>query len=127
MSKPEIPSQREPLTARQHQVWKFVRDFIEMHGYPPSAREIGDGVGLSSTSSVHHHLTALKANGWLREHPKSRTRANAVAVLEDEELIPIRLTRAEWADVKRGLGDFWPATVGPLFEALERMDLGDAA
>lgn len=130
MAGPVIPEQRdgepEPLTPRQHVVWEFIRDHVEMHGFPPSVREIGDAVGLASTCSVHHHLRMLRRKGWIRHYP-NRTRAIALTVSEDDELIPVRLSRAEWRDVRRGLSDFWPATVGPLFDALERMDLGEVA
>ena len=51
-----------------------IRDWVERFGYPPSVREIGDAVGLTSTSSVHHQLRTLERKGYLRRDP-NRTRA----------------------------------------------------
>ncbi|GAA5171902.1 transcriptional repressor LexA [Pseudonocardia eucalypti] len=62
------------LTPRQRKVLEVIRDWVERFGYPPSVREIGDAVGLQSTSSVHHQLRALERKGFLRRDP-NRTRA----------------------------------------------------
>jgi repressor LexA len=62
------------LTPRQRKVLEVIRDWVERFGYPPSVREIGDAVGLTSTSSVHHQLRALERKGYLRRDP-NRTRA----------------------------------------------------
>ncbi|WP_300008234.1 transcriptional repressor LexA [Pseudonocardia sp.] len=62
------------LTPRQRKVLEVIRDWVERHGYPPSVREIGDAVGLTSTSSVHHQLRSLERKGYLRRDP-NRTRA----------------------------------------------------
>jgi repressor LexA len=62
------------LTPRQRRVLEVIRDWVERFGYPPSVREIGDAVGLTSTSSVHHQLRALERKGYLRRDP-NRTRA----------------------------------------------------
>jgi hypothetical protein len=48
------------LSVRQEKVLQFVRDAVRRHGYPPSIREIGEAVGLRSTSSVSHQLKALQ-------------------------------------------------------------------
>ncbi|MDT7608831.1 MAG: repressor LexA [Pseudonocardiales bacterium] len=70
------PPEAEPtvLTPRQRKVLEVIRDWVERFGYPPSVREIGDAVGLTSTSSVHHQLRALERKGYLRRDP-NRTRA----------------------------------------------------
>lgn len=61
------------LTARQRQVLEFVESEMSQRGYPPSVREIGDAVGLSSPSTVHAHLAALQDKGYLkRDHTKPR-------------------------------------------------------
>ncbi len=57
------------LTARQRAVVDFIRATVLERGYPPSMREIGDAVGLTSPSSVKHQLTALEAKGVLRRDP----------------------------------------------------------
>src|SRR4051812_3427213 len=57
------------LTARQRQVLEFVDAEVRQRGYPPSVREIGEAVGLSSTSTVHAHLAALQEKGYLTRDP----------------------------------------------------------
>ena len=57
------------LTARQRQVLEFIDAEIRERGYPPSVREIGEAVGLSSPSTVHAHLAALQDKGYLRRDP----------------------------------------------------------
>ncbi len=56
------------LSVRQEKVLQFVRDAVRRHGYPPSIREIGEAVGLRSTSSVSHQLEALQKKGYLQRH-----------------------------------------------------------
>jgi repressor LexA len=70
------------LTPRQRKVLEVIRDWVERFGYPPSVREIGDAVGLTSTSSVHHQLRSLERKGYLRRDP-NRTRAVDVRAPED--------------------------------------------
>jgi repressor LexA len=60
---------RRELTARQRQILDFIRSEIHRRGFPPSVREIGEAVGLSSSSTVHSHLAALEAKGLLRRDP----------------------------------------------------------
>ena len=60
------------LTPRQQQIWDFVVDYVDTHGYPPTVREIGDAVGLASPSTVHAHLANLERAGLLRRDPRSR-------------------------------------------------------
>jgi repressor LexA len=57
------------LTERQSNVLQVIRASVETRGYPPSMREIGEAVGLSSTSSVAHQLMALERKGYLRRDP----------------------------------------------------------
>jgi repressor LexA len=66
------------LTARQTRVLEVIRDWLDRFGYPPSVREIGEAVGLTSTSSVAHQLRALERKGYLRRDPN---RPRAVGVL----------------------------------------------
>jgi repressor LexA len=56
----------QALSARQEEMLRFIRDAVNQHGYPPSIREIGEAVGLSSTSSVSYQLGALKKKGYLQ-------------------------------------------------------------
>ena len=71
---PDPPTDPASLTPRQRKVLEVIRDWVERFGYPPSVREIGDAVGLTSTSSVHHQLRTLERKGYLRRDPH-RTRA----------------------------------------------------
>ncbi|MFO7548366.1 MAG: transcriptional repressor LexA [Acidimicrobiia bacterium] len=69
----------EPLSERQRQVLVFIRDTVADRGYPPSVREIGEAVGLSSPSTVHAHLSALVRGGYLRRDP---SKPRAIEVLD---------------------------------------------
>ena len=75
---PDGPPDETGLTPRQRAVLAVIRDTVEQRGYPPSVREIGEGVGLTSPSSVAHQLTTLERLGWLRRDP-NRPRALVVA------------------------------------------------
>jgi repressor LexA len=57
------------LTPRQLQVLEFIDAEVRERGFPPSVREIGEAVGLSSSSTVHAHLAALQDKGFLRRDP----------------------------------------------------------
>src|SRR6516225_6803395 len=67
------------LTPRQRQVLEFVDEEVRRRGYPPSVREIGEAVGLSSPSTVHAHLAALQDKGYLRRDP-TKPRAIEIAL-----------------------------------------------
>lgn len=71
---PERGEAGDGLTQRQRRVLEVIRDSVERRGYPPSVREIGEAVGLSSASSVAHQLSVLQKKGWLRRDP-NRPRA----------------------------------------------------
>ena len=68
-----------PLTTRQRQVLEFIDAEVRQRGYPPSVREIGEAVGLSSPSTVHAHLAALQDKGYLHRDP-SKPRAIEVTL-----------------------------------------------
>jgi repressor LexA len=57
------------LTARQQEIWQFLVDYVDRHGYPPTVREIGEAVGLASPSTVHAHLANLERAGLLKRDP----------------------------------------------------------
>jgi repressor LexA len=65
------------LTTRQRQVLEFIDAEVRRRGYPPSVREIGEAVGLSSSSTVHAHLAALQDKGYLVRDP---TKPRAIEV-----------------------------------------------
>jgi len=70
------------LTARQRAILDVIYKHVSVHGYPPAVREIGDAVGLSSSSSVHAQLEALEAKGYLRRDP---TKPRALELGRDPE------------------------------------------
>jgi len=57
------------LTARQQEIWNYLVEYVDRHGYPPTVREIGEHVGLASPSTVHAHLANLERAGLLRRDP----------------------------------------------------------
>lgn len=75
---------KRELTSRQRQILDFIRAEIHRRGFPPSVREIGEAVGLSSSSTVHSHLAALEAKGLIRRDP-SKPRALEVLDYRDTE------------------------------------------
>ena len=68
------------LTARQRGILDFIEIQMRERGYPPSVREIGEAVGLTSTSTVHAHLSTLQRLGYLRRDP---TKPRAIEVRYD--------------------------------------------
>ena len=73
----------DQLTDRQARILEYIRYQNKVRNYPPSVREIGEAVGLSSSSTVHNHLNQLERRGLIRRDPsKSRT----VQLVQDEEL-----------------------------------------
>ena len=81
---PDGPPDSTGLTPRQQRVLTVIRDSIERRGYPPSMREIGDAVGLQSTSSVSHQLAVLEQKGFIRRDP-NKPRALDVRSPEDQD------------------------------------------
>lgn len=75
------------LTRRQGEILTFVQRFSDAHGYPPSVREIGQALGLTSSSTVHSHLSALEKKGYLRRDP---SKPRALEILRDEREIPAK-------------------------------------
>jgi repressor LexA len=86
------------LTPRQRRVLEVIRHWLDRHGYPPSVREIGEAVGLTSTSSVAHQLRALERKGYLRRDP-NRPRAVGVLPPDAEMPVPVETGRPEPAYV----------------------------
>lgn len=68
----------EELTERQQKVLDYIKHQLREKGYPPSVREIGKAVGLTSSSTVHGHLCRLEEKGYLRRDP---TKPRAIEVL----------------------------------------------
>ena len=73
----------EQLTERQNKILDYIRYVTKVRNYPPSVREIGEAVGLSSSSTVHNHLNQLERRGLIKRDPsKSRT----VQLVADAEI-----------------------------------------
>ncbi len=68
------------LSSRQKQILRYIKDTLRAKGYPPSVREIGEAVGLSSSSTVHSHLEKLEELGFIRRDP---TKPRAIDVLDE--------------------------------------------
>lgn len=73
------PRSAKPLTEKQQAILEYIARSVESRGYPPSMREIGDAVGLSSLSSVTHQLSRLELGGYIRRDP-NRPRALEILV-----------------------------------------------
>lgn len=74
----------ENMSRAQYAVYQYIRGFIEEHAYPPTVREIGAGVGLKSTSTVHLHIRNLASKGYIRVNP-SKQRSITLAYAGDGE------------------------------------------
>ncbi|HEX4525531.1 MAG TPA: transcriptional repressor LexA [Gaiellaceae bacterium] len=83
------------LTARQQEIWNYLVEYVDRHGYPPTVREIGEQVGLASPSTVHAHLANLERAGLLKRDP---TKPRALELIGRERSEP---EPAEAADVRR--------------------------
>src|SRR5258706_1305116 len=68
------------LTTRQQQIFDFIKRYTHEHGHPPTVRDIGQAIGLTSSSTVHAHLANLERLGLLRRDP---TKPRAMEVLVD--------------------------------------------
>jgi repressor LexA len=73
------------LTARQQEIWNYLVEYVDQHGYPPTVREIGEEVGLASPSTVHAHLANLERAGLLRRDP---TKPRALELIGRERREP---------------------------------------
>jgi repressor LexA len=105
---PDGPPDATGLTPRQQRVLAHIKDAIELRGYPPSMREIGDAVGLTSSSSVAHQLKVLEEKGFLRRDPN---RPRALEVFLPEVMAARRSISGtdESSYDETGIGDSLPA------------------
>jgi repressor LexA len=74
------------LTGRQQEIWSFLVDYVDRHGYPPTVREIGEAVGLASPSTVHAHLANLERAGLLKRDP---TKPRALELVGRDKAAPV--------------------------------------
>ncbi|MBW7477617.1 transcriptional repressor LexA [Paenibacillus oenotherae] len=71
------------LSNRQQAILEFIKNEVREKGYPPSVREIGEAVGLASSSTVHGHLDRLEKKGLIRRDP---TKPRAIEILDQEDM-----------------------------------------
>lgn len=74
------------VSKRQEDILAFIKSEVRTKGYPPSVREIGEAVGLASSSTVHGHLERLESKGLIRRDP---TKPRAIEILEDTEEVAV--------------------------------------
>lgn len=101
----DVRSGTDALTARQRLVLDTIRASVEQRGYPPSMREIGEAVGLTSPSSVKHQLTVLERKGYLRRDPN---RPRAIEVVHPDDSRTISALRPDFGEDAMAPGDGAP-------------------
>ncbi|MBG3873341.1 transcriptional repressor LexA [Staphylococcus xylosus] len=69
------------LTKRQNEIFEYIKQTVQSKGYPPSVREIGEAVGLASSSTVHGHLSRLEEKGYIRRDP---TKPRAIEIVSEQ-------------------------------------------
>jgi repressor LexA len=105
---PDGPPDATGLTPRQQRVLAHIKEAIEKRGYPPSMREIGEAVGLTSSSSVAHQLKVLEEKGFLKRDP-NRPRALEVFLPEVMAARRSMSSAEETSYDETGIGDAMPA------------------
>jgi repressor LexA len=104
------------LTPRQRQIFEYIKQEVRTKNYPPSVREIGEAVGLSSSSTVHAHLAKLEEKGLIRRDP---SKPRAIVILEDDpapayipEVVPVPLlgqvTAGEPIIAEQNIEEYFP-------------------
>ncbi|MBA3529455.1 MAG: transcriptional repressor LexA [Propionibacteriaceae bacterium] len=111
-SLPDGPTDADGLTPRQRRILEVIREAVNARGYPPSIREMGDAVGLASTSSVAHQLKVLEQKGFLRRDPNRPRALEVLLPTESGRSAPAVATRkAPSTFDETGVGDAYPAAV----------------
>lgn len=104
------------LSKRQSDILNFIKREVETKGYPPSVREIGDAVGLASSSTVHGHLSRLEKKGYIRRDP-TKPRAieitdpdNTIHTKQDSVYVPIigRVTAGQPITAIENVEEYFP-------------------
>jgi len=80
----EVRGGLEGLTPRQREILSYIKREVLRRGYPPSVREIGQAVGLHSSSTVHGHLGRLEEKGYIRRDP---TKPRAIELVNDPDIV----------------------------------------
>jgi len=71
----------QSLSKRQEAILQYIKEHVETKGYPPAVREIGEAVGLASSSTVHGHLARLEKKGYIRRDP---TKPRAIEIIRED-------------------------------------------
>lgn len=100
------------LTKRQEEILNYIKKYIVAHGYPPTVREIGASVGVSSPATIHTHLNNLESKGFIR---KEETKNRAIELLVDNEYEVKQETSVEVPLLGK-------ITAGSPIEAIEKPD-----
>ena len=75
----------EELTKRQNEILTYIKKFIVSNGYPPTVREIGEALDVSSPATIHAHLQNLEEKGWIK---KQGSKNRAIELLVENEFEP---------------------------------------
>jgi len=105
---------RRPISPRQRRILDVIEGHVRDHGYPPSLREIGAAVGLSSSSSVAHQIRVLESRGWIRVNGTGQPRS--LTIVTDPEPDAVVIDRLA-AEIRRADGNA-VLGAGALAEAL---------
>jgi len=92
---PGSTQSKNRLSRRQQQILEFIRESVLSRGFPPSIREIGEAVGLSSSSTVHSHLRSLETKGFLRRNP---SKPRSIELLDGPRVSGVRLVEIPVGD-----------------------------
>lgn len=84
------------LTKRQSEIFNYIKQIVQSKGYPPSVREIGEAVGLASSSTVHGHLSRLEEKGYIRRDP---TKPRAIEIVNDVMGEPLNMEETIYVPV----------------------------
>lgn len=85
------------LSKRQLEILEYIKDEVRKKGYPPSVREIGEAVGLASSSTVHGHLSRLEKKGYIRRDP---TKPRAIEILHlDHEVQAVKEQKTTYVPI----------------------------
>lgn len=90
------------LTKRQSEILEFIQEYLDDHGYPPTVRDIGGAVGLTSSSTVHAHLANLEKAGAIRRDP---TKPRALEILGERAGAAAGATRRAAGRIGRAVSD----------------------
>jgi repressor LexA len=109
---PDGPTDANGLTRRQRRILEVIKETVDRRGYPPSIREMGDAVGLASSSSVAHQLKMLEAKGFLRRDPNRPRALEVLLPTQDRSATrQLAISRQTGGGDDTGIGDAFPEPV----------------